>query len=111
MAKQRKHIKVTYSTLGSPDPLLHEYFEEDVADLKNNLGQRYQMLINGEWVEASGLIRESLAHQYRLAAGRLRARLRRPGRSSSRRRQSGLPRLARYALERTLRPAQSKSPT
>ena len=24
--KQRKHIKVTYSTLGSPDPLLHEYF-------------------------------------------------------------------------------------
>ncbi len=51
MAKQRKHIKVTYSTLGSPDPLLHEYFEEDVAELKNNLGRRYQMLINGEWVE------------------------------------------------------------
>ena len=51
MTKQRKHIKVTYSTLGSPDPLLHEYFEEDVAELKNNLGQRYNMLINGEWVE------------------------------------------------------------
>lgn len=54
MAKQRKHIKVTYSTLGSPDPLLHEYFEEDVADLKNNLGKRYQMLINGEWVDGDG---------------------------------------------------------
>ena len=54
MVKQRKHIKVTYSTLGSPDPLLHEYFEEDVADLKNNLGLRYRMLINGEWVEGDG---------------------------------------------------------
>ncbi len=54
MSKQRKHIKVTYSTLGSPDPLLHEYFEEDVTELKNNLGQRYQMLINGDWVEGEG---------------------------------------------------------
>ena len=54
MDKQRKHIKVTYSTLGSPDPLLHQYFEEDVADLKNNLGASYRMLINGEWVEGDG---------------------------------------------------------
>jgi len=54
MAKQRKHIKVTYSTLGSPDPLLHEYFEEDVADLKSNLGAGYNMLINGEWVDGDG---------------------------------------------------------
>ncbi len=54
MAKKRKRIKVTYSTLGSPDPLLHEYFEEDVAALKNNLEQRYQMLINGEWVDGAG---------------------------------------------------------
>ena len=51
MSKKRKHIKVTYSTLGSPDPLLHEYFEEDVADLKRNLGKRYQLLINGERVD------------------------------------------------------------
>ena len=54
MAKERKHIKVTYSTLGSPDPLLHEYFEEDVAELKNNLGKTYQMYINGEWVDGAG---------------------------------------------------------
>lgn len=52
MSKKRKHIKVTYSTLGSPDPLLHEYFEEDVAELKQNLGQHYQMLINGEQVDS-----------------------------------------------------------
>ncbi len=52
MSKKRKHIKVTYSTLGSPDPLLHEYFEEDVAELKQNLGQHYQMLINGEPVDS-----------------------------------------------------------
>jgi len=50
MAQARKHIKVTYSTLGSPDPLLHEYFEEDVVTLKQNLGKTYPMLINGEWI-------------------------------------------------------------
>ena len=54
MAKQRKHIKVTYSTLGSPDPLLHEYFDEDVAELRANLGKTYRMYINGEWVEGDG---------------------------------------------------------
>ncbi len=51
MTKKRKHIKVTYSTLGSPDPLLHEYFEEDIAERKNSLGKSYQMLIDGEWVD------------------------------------------------------------
>ena len=51
MAKQRKHIKVTYSTLGSPDPLLHQYFDEDVAELKDNLGKTYQMYIDGQWVD------------------------------------------------------------
>ena len=54
MSKQRKRIKVTYSTLGSPDPLLHEYFEEDVAELKRNLGGRYKMLIDGAWVDGDG---------------------------------------------------------
>ena len=54
MTKQRKHIKVTYSTLGSPDPLLHEYFEEDVAELKNNLGKTYKLYINGQWVDGDG---------------------------------------------------------
>jgi 1-pyrroline-5-carboxylate dehydrogenase len=52
MAKNRKHIKVTYATLGSPDPLLHEYFDEDVAEFKNNMGKTYPMLINGEWIES-----------------------------------------------------------
>ena len=51
MTKQRKRIKVTYSTLGSPDPLLHQYFEEDVAELKENLGKTYQMYIDGRWVD------------------------------------------------------------
>ncbi len=54
MAKERKRIKVTYSTLGSPDPLLHQYFEEDVTELKANLGKSYNMLINGEWVGGEG---------------------------------------------------------
>ncbi len=46
--KERKHIKVTYSTLASPDPLLHEYFDEAVEEAKNNFGKVYPMLINGE---------------------------------------------------------------
>jgi 1-pyrroline-5-carboxylate dehydrogenase len=45
---KRKHIKVTYSTLASPDPLLHQYFEEAVAEAKERFGAVYPMLINGE---------------------------------------------------------------
>lgn len=45
---KRKHIKVTYSTLASPDPLLHEYYEEGVAEFKANMGKTYPMFINGE---------------------------------------------------------------
>lgn len=50
MSKERKHIKVTYSTLASPDPLLHEYFEEEVANAKANFGQTHPLYINGRWV-------------------------------------------------------------
>ncbi|MDX1416256.1 MAG: L-glutamate gamma-semialdehyde dehydrogenase [Candidatus Promineifilaceae bacterium] len=46
--KNRKHIKVTYSTLASPDPLLHEYFEEAVAEAKENFGKTYPLYIDGE---------------------------------------------------------------
>jgi len=47
MRKNRKHIKVTYSMLGSPDPLLHDYFEEEVAAWKANLGGGYPLYIDG----------------------------------------------------------------
>ena len=50
--KDRKRIKVTYSTLSSPDPLLHQYFDEDVAEAKANFGGTHPMYINGEWVMA-----------------------------------------------------------
>ena len=46
--KERKYIKVTYSTLASPDPLLHEYFDEAVEQAKDNFGSVYPMLIDGE---------------------------------------------------------------
>ena len=45
---ERKHIKVTYSTLASPDPLLHQYFEEAVAEAKAGFGKTFPMFINGE---------------------------------------------------------------
>ena len=50
----RKHIKVTYSTLGSPDPLLHEYYEDAVAQARLGLGKTHQMSIGGQWVAAEG---------------------------------------------------------
>ena len=50
--EKRKHIKVTYSTLSSPDPLLHTYYEEDVETAKENFGRTQKMLINGEWLTA-----------------------------------------------------------
>jgi 1-pyrroline-5-carboxylate dehydrogenase len=45
---ERKRIKVTYSTLASPDPLLDQYFDEAVAEAKANFGQTYPMYINGQ---------------------------------------------------------------
>src|SRR5690606_28573964 len=45
-------IKVTYSSLSSPDPLLHDYFEEEVANFKNAPAKTYPMYINGEWRDA-----------------------------------------------------------
>ena len=50
--KKRKHIKITYSTLASPDPLLHEYYDEAVAKAKANFGKTYPLFINGEAREA-----------------------------------------------------------
>ncbi len=46
--KERKHIKVTYSTLASPDPLLHEYYDEAIEEAKANFGQTFPLYINGE---------------------------------------------------------------
>ena len=38
-------FKVTYSTLASPDPLLHQMYDEAVADFRANAGKTYQMCI------------------------------------------------------------------
>ena len=53
MQKKREHIKVTYATLASPNPLLHEYYEEAVAEARAQLGQTHQMYINGRWEPAA----------------------------------------------------------
>ncbi|MCA9922800.1 MAG: aldehyde dehydrogenase family protein [Anaerolineales bacterium] len=45
---QKKHIKVTYSTLASPDPLLHQYFDEAVVEAKAGFGKTFPLYINGE---------------------------------------------------------------
>lgn len=46
MSKER--FKVTYSTLASPDPKLHQLYEEAVVRAKENFGKVYPMFINGE---------------------------------------------------------------
>ena len=41
-------IKVTYSTLASPDPRLHMLYEEAVVRAKAAFGKTYPLFINGE---------------------------------------------------------------
>ncbi len=49
----RKQFKITYSTLGSPDPLLHEYFEEALQKVRTELGRSHRMYIDGQWLAAA----------------------------------------------------------
>ncbi len=49
----RKQIKITYSTLGSPDPDLDRYFDEAVAETRKHLGETHQLYINGTWRSTS----------------------------------------------------------
>ncbi len=49
----RKQFKITYSTLGSPDPLLHEYYEDALQMARNSLGKTHRMWIGGEWVASA----------------------------------------------------------
>ncbi len=49
----RKQFKITYSTLGSPDPELHAYFDEALDHVRGQMGQTHKMYINGAWVEAA----------------------------------------------------------
>ncbi len=44
----KERIKVTYSTLASPNPRLDELFDEAVVQAKANFGRTFPMLINGE---------------------------------------------------------------
>lgn len=45
---EKHKFKVTYSTLASPDPLLHQMYDEAVAAAKANMGRTFPMLINGQ---------------------------------------------------------------
>ena len=47
---KREKIKVTYSTLASPNPLLDQYFDETLAEEKAKLGGNHPLYINGQWV-------------------------------------------------------------
>jgi 1-pyrroline-5-carboxylate dehydrogenase len=41
-------IKVTYSTLASPDPLLDQLYDEAVVRARENMGQTFPLYINGQ---------------------------------------------------------------
>lgn len=49
----RKQFKITYSTLGSPDPLLHEYYEDALQQAHTGLGKTHRMWIGGDWCTAA----------------------------------------------------------
>ncbi len=53
MSVQRERIKITYSTLASPNPLVDEYFDEAVAAARMNAGATYGNYIGGRWVPAA----------------------------------------------------------
>ena len=44
----RKQFKITYSTLGSPDPLLHEEYDEALTAARAALGQRQRQRPSGK---------------------------------------------------------------
>ncbi len=45
---QERRFKVTYSTLASPDPELHERYNQAVAGFRADMGHTYPIYINGE---------------------------------------------------------------
>lgn len=44
----KERFKVTYSTLASPDPKLHELYDQAVKEAKASFGQTFPMYIDGE---------------------------------------------------------------
>jgi 1-pyrroline-5-carboxylate dehydrogenase len=46
----REKIKITYSTLATPNPLVDQYYDEAVEKAKAEMGGEYPLYINGEWV-------------------------------------------------------------
>lgn len=44
----KRDFKVTYATLASPSPRLHDMFDEAVEKAKNNFGKSYPMYIDGQ---------------------------------------------------------------
>ncbi|MDX1664248.1 MAG: aldehyde dehydrogenase family protein, partial [Candidatus Promineifilaceae bacterium] len=52
MATAERDFKVTYATLASPSPELHQMFDEAVERVKKNFGQTFPMYIDGEEVTA-----------------------------------------------------------
>lgn len=48
----RKKFKITYSTLGAPDPELDAYFDAALEHARARFGATHRMYIDGRWVEA-----------------------------------------------------------
>jgi 1-pyrroline-5-carboxylate dehydrogenase len=46
----REKVKITYSTLSTPNPLVDQYFDEEVENMQGEMGGNLPMYINGQWV-------------------------------------------------------------
>ncbi len=53
MAVAERDFKVTYATLASPSPKLHDLFDEAVERARDKMGQTFPMYIDGEEVTAA----------------------------------------------------------
>lgn len=52
-APPKRKFKITYSTLGSPDPALHEEFDAALVRARASLGATHQLYIDGAWGDAA----------------------------------------------------------
>lgn len=52
-ATPARKFKITYSTLGSPDPALHAEFDAALERVRASLGKTHQFYVNGKWGDAS----------------------------------------------------------
>jgi len=69
MTAPARKFKITYSTLGSPDPALHTTFDEALAKVRTGFGATHGIYINGQWRPAKATFPKNSPVDTRLVMG------------------------------------------